>query len=161
MMTPCRTLDYSNAEDAATLVRLLDDYAQDPMGGGKPLSGSTRTTLAGVLARTGNAFSIVAEHEAVAVGLANCFVTVSTFVARPLVNVHDVYVAPQARGGGVVNALFDAIEAEARGMNACKITLEVLEGNTRAQAAYRRLGFSGYSLDEDTGCALFWERKLD
>ena len=160
MNVTCRTLDYTKADDAAMLVRLLDDYAQDPMGGGEPLSASTRTRLADVLSRTGNAFSVVAEHQGSGVALANCFTTVSTFAARAIVNVHDAYVKPEARGAGVVNELFTAIENEARALDACKITLEVLEGNARAQAVYRRLGFTGYSLDEKTGCALFWERKL-
>lgn len=159
-MISTRLLDYSDAHDARVLVQLLDAYAQDPMGGGEPLSDHTRESLATVLSTSGNAFSYVAEHGGEGVGLINCFTTVSTFAARPLVNVHDVYVAAQVRGQGVVDALFNAVEQEARARGACKITLEVLEGNARAQSAYRRLGFSGYALDDATGCALFWERKL-
>ncbi|CFP45632.1 acetyltransferase [Bordetella pertussis] len=40
------------------------------------------------------------------------------------------------------------------------MTLEVLEGNTRAQALYRRLGYAGYELAADTGRAMFWQKKL-
>ncbi len=42
----------------------------------------------------------------------------------------------------------------------CKLTLEVLEGNHIAQAAYTKFGFSGYELDPEMGRALFWEKKL-
>lgn len=160
MHTHCRLLDYNDRADAGLLLGLLDAYAQDPMGGGKPLPEATHAGLAELLASTPGAFSVVAECAGTATGLANCFTTVSTFAARRLVNVHDVYVTPSARGNGTVDTLFAAIEQEARQLNACKITLEVLEGNARAQAVYRRLGFAGYSLDDTTGSALFWQRSL-
>jgi ribosomal protein S18 acetylase RimI-like enzyme len=160
MIVSCRELDYTDARDATLLVHLLDAYARDPMGGGAPLSAHTREQLAGVLADTPNAFSIVAESGGRGLGLANCFTSVSTFAAKPIVNIHDAYVVPDARGHGVVDALFAAIETSAVALDACKVTLEVLEGNARAQAVYQRLGFSGYSLDPGTGNALFWEKKL-
>lgn len=156
----CRTLDYTDERDAGLLVELLDAYARDPMGGAEPLGDAARARLPGVLAATQGAFSLVAETEAHAVGLANCFTTVSTFAARPLINVHDVFVRPEARGTGVVDALFSRIEVHALKIGACKITLEVLEGNLRAQSVYKRLGFSGYALGESSGFALFWERRL-
>ena len=53
-----------------------------------------------------------------------------------------------------------AVEATASSLGACKVTLEVLEGNARAQAVYQRLGFDAYSLDPENGSALFWEKKL-
>ncbi len=160
MIVTCRELDYTDARDATLLIHLLDAYARDPMGGGAPLSASTREQLAEVLANTPNAFSVVAEYEGRGLGLANCFTSVSTFAAKPIVNIHDAYVVPDARGQGVVDALFTAIEMAASSLDACKITLEVLEGNARAQAVYQRLGFNGYALDPTIGNALFWEKKL-
>ena len=41
-----------------------------------------------------------------------------------------------------------------------KLTLEVLEGNSVAQSAYRAFGFEGYELDPQMGKALFWQKKL-
>lgn len=160
-----RQLDYRDTQDAHTLVQLLDDYARDPMGGGAPLPERTRQRLAGVLAETANAFSIVAEREGrgtdrEAVGLANCFTSVSTFAAEPLVNIHDLSVVASARGQGVGRGLLQAVEDQARARGACKVTLEVLEGNRLARAVYERAGFSGYSLDDGTGHALFWQKSL-
>ena len=40
------------------------------------------------------------------------------------------------------------------------LTLEVLEGNKVAQAAYRASGFAGYELDPEVGRAMFWQKKL-
>lgn len=156
----CRRLDYENADDARTLIDLLDAYARDPMGGGAPLDQGTRRRLADVLASTPNALSFVAEHGRRAVGLANCFTSVSTFAARPIVNFHDIYVDPSVRGVGVGKLLMSTVEAAAREMGACKLTLEVLEGNERARRVYAGYGFAGYALDETTGHALFWEKKL-
>lgn len=156
----CRRLDFADPEDALLLVELLDAYARDPMGGGEALSARTRSSLANVLQGTPNAFSFVAELDGRAVGLANCFSTVSTFAAKPIVNIHDIYVEAACRGAGIGRALLETVEAEARSRDACKLTLEVLTGNERAQAAYRHFGFSGYELDATTGHALFWEKKL-
>jgi hypothetical protein len=39
-------------------------------------------------------------------------------------------------------------------------SLEVLEGNKSAQAAYKASGFDGYELDPKMGKALFWQKKL-
>lgn len=160
-MVAYRLLDYREPGDAALLVQLLDGYARDPMGGAEPLASATRERLAGVLADTPGAFSIVAEaDDGTASGLANCFTTVSTFAARPLVNIHDVFVTEAARGRGIGRGLLQAVEERARALGACKITLEVLEGNAVARAAYERFGFRGYALDDATGSALFWQKTL-
>jgi ribosomal protein S18 acetylase RimI-like enzyme len=52
------------------------------------------------------------------------------------------------------------VEELAGRLGCCKLTLEVLEGNSIAQAAYRSLGFDAYQLDPSLGKALFWEKKL-
>jgi ribosomal protein S18 acetylase RimI-like enzyme len=77
-----------------------------------------------------------------------------------LLNIHDVIVAEAYRSQGLSRRLLEAVETMARGLGCCKLTLEVLEGNTIAQAAYRSVGFSGYELDPAIGKALFWEKKL-
>ncbi len=84
----------------------------------------------------------------------------STFACRPLLNLHDLGVAEKFQGRGVGKALLSALEERARDLGCCKITLEVLEGNAVAQGLYRKLGFEGYALDETTGRAMFWQKKL-
>jgi GNAT superfamily N-acetyltransferase len=152
--------DYADPRDAAELVMLLDAYARDPMGGGAPLCRETREALVPGLTATPGAFSLIARVDGEPVGLANCFTGFSTFAAQPLVNVHDMGVLPQHRGRGVGKALLQAVEAEARRRGACKITLEVLSGNARAQALYLALGYGDYQLDPEAGHALFWQKKL-
>jgi ribosomal protein S18 acetylase RimI-like enzyme len=152
---------YSDPAQAAALFRLLDLYAGDPAGGGRPLDPALAGPLSAGLAATPGAFSFLAYREGEAVGLANCFTGFSTFAARPLVNVHDIVVDPLVRGRGIGRALFRAIEAHARSIGACKVTLEVLSGNGPAKALYRSLGYGDYVLDPEKGHALFWQKVLD
>ena len=84
----------------------------------------------------------------------------STFACRPLLNLHDLGVSPRFQGQGVGKALLSALEQRGLAMGCCKITLEVLEGNAVAQGLYRKQGYEGYALDEHTGRALFWQKKL-
>jgi len=93
-------------------------------------------------------------------GLAICMEGFSTFACEPLLNLHDIVVAPAHRGRGVSKQLLAEVERIARERGCCKVTLEVLEGNTLAQSAYRRAGFEGYQLDPRMGRALFWQKKL-
>lgn len=153
-----RVADYADAADAVRVVALLDSYARDPMGGGKPLSDDVRERLVPGLAAHPGAFSLLAFAGDEALGLSNCITGFSTFAARPLVNIHDMAVLPEARGRGVGRALMLAVEARAR--DACKITLEVLSGNDTAKGLYASLGYGDYALDPQAGTALFWEKKL-
>lgn len=155
-----KRVDYLNSEDAAALVSLLNAYAEEPLGGGTPLSQQVRDSLPTELAKIPGAYSYVVYSEGKPVALLNAFTGFSTFNARPLINIHDVYVAPSVRGSGALEMLFTAVEEQARAVNCCKITLEVLEDNGRAQSAYRRLGFKGYEVGEEGGEALFWQKKL-
>ncbi|WP_288132750.1 GNAT family N-acetyltransferase [Microbulbifer sp.] len=152
--------DYRDPSDAADLVTLMDEYAQDPFGGGEPLDEVCRRELANKLAEFPGAFTVLAYREGKPVGLVNCFMGFSTFMCKPLVNIHDVVVSKSARGGGICTAMFEKVVEEARARGCCKITLEVLEKNLPAQAAYRKVGFKPYALDESFGQAEFWQRYL-
>jgi ribosomal protein S18 acetylase RimI-like enzyme len=155
-----RRVNYLDAADRSALLRLLDQYAQDPMGGGVPLAPSVQARLCDDLARQPGAVSFIAWQGQTAVGLINCFTGYSTFKAQPLLNVHDIAVAPECRGQGVGQALLAAAEAHAHLNGCCKLTLEVLSGNTVAQRSYARFGFSPYQLDPGAGGALLLQKWL-
>jgi Acetyltransferases len=84
----------------------------------------------------------------------------STFACRPLVNIHDIAVLPAYRGRGVARRMIDCVEALARRRGACKLTLEVLEGNQRAARLYAACGFTAYQLDPAMGRANFLQKWL-
>lgn len=152
--------NYHDPQHCEDIVKLLNEYACEPMGGGKPLSDFTLKHLTDSLATVPSAFSILCYADNQAVGLANCFEGFSTFRCQPLINIHDIMVSKNYRGRGVSQQLLSAIESVAQKRGCCKITLEVLEGNTVAQQAYQKFGFAQYELDPAAGKALFWEKPL-
>jgi ribosomal protein S18 acetylase RimI-like enzyme len=151
---------YTNPVHAEAIGVLLNQYAEDAMGGGESLSLDTRQQLAIELAKRPHAFSVLAFIAGEPVGLVNCFEGFSTFACRPLVNIHDVVVIASARGQGISQKMLTKVEEIARQRGCCKMTLEVLEGNEVALGAYRKLGFSDYQLDPQMGRALFWQKAL-
>lgn len=161
----CRA-DYADPLHALALLRLLDAYARDPMGGGEPLSEYAKTHLVPALAARPQAFSVLAFAQtpgigdARPVGLVNCIEGFSTFACRPLVNVHDVAVLPEYRGQRVAQQMLALVEEIARERGACKLTLEVLQGNAGAVKLYHRIGFENYHLDPAMGQAQFLQKWL-
>ncbi len=153
-------VDYQNPTQAKDLVSLLNDYAQDEMGGGEALSEYSQANLAKELAKLPYAFSLIAYVDGAPAGLANCLMGFSTFACKPLVNIHDLAVRSQFRGMGLSQTLLQAVKAEANERGCCKVTLEVLSGNKVAYNAYLKYGFKPYQLDEGTGTAQFLELKL-
>jgi GNAT superfamily N-acetyltransferase len=155
-----RIADYGCPRDADAVIRGLDAYARDPMGGGAGLSEYTKANLAGELARLPHAFTLLMERSGELLGLANCFEGFSTFACRKLVNLHDVVILEPWRGRGLSRLLLQAVADEACRRGCCKLTLEVLEGNAGARRAYERFGFKSYELLPTTGRALFLECPL-
>ncbi len=155
-----RRADYAHAPDAAAVVMLLDAYASDPAGGGEPLSDFAKVNLVSALAARPTAFSILAFDGEQPVGLVNCIEGFSTFACKPLVNVHDVAVLASHRGQRIGEQMLALAEQIARERGACKLTLEVLSGNTGARKLYERIGFADYQLDPAMGHACFMQKWL-
>lgn len=152
--------DYHDTAHAEALVWLLDAYAQDPAGGDQPLSDFAKNNLVKELAARPQAFSVLAFDGTQPVGLVNCLEGFSTFACRPLVNVHDVAVLASHRGRRVGEQMLALVEQIARRRGACKLTLEVLQGNASAIRLYERVGFAGYQLNPALGQAQFLQKWL-
>src|SRR5262245_26643777 len=148
--------DLGNPAHQAAIIDLLDMYCRDQFGDGKPLSAEARANLIPGLIEHGGARVFLAFDGGEPIGLALCFVGFSSFRARPLINIHDIAVVPQARGRGIGRQLLQAVEEYARQMGCCKVTLEVRSDNARAQRAYRSAGFK--STQPET---FFWSQPLD
>ncbi|MGB0743544.1 MAG: GNAT family N-acetyltransferase [Opitutales bacterium] len=159
-MFEIRRAELSNTVHAAAVTRLLDAYASDEMGGRSGLSDYTREHLASTLHERPQTHVLLAYQDELAVGLAICFESFSTFECRPILNIHDFFVTVEFRGQGLAQQMLGAIESMARELGCCKLSLEVLEGNRRAETVYRRFGFAGYQLDPGLGRAIFYEKKL-
>ncbi|MFK7995470.1 MAG: GNAT family N-acetyltransferase [Granulosicoccus sp.] len=158
--------DWNNPNDCQSVLALLQAYALHPMGGAEPLSDYCVQNLPQAMAATPGAFSVIAwqvdnDGKRCAVALANCFSTLSTFACKPLINIHDLYVSDAARGQGTGQAIMGFVEKEARSRGCCKVTLEVLSGNSNAISSYKQFGFIPYTMDDTNGHALFMHKKLD
>jgi len=156
----CFLADYHNPKHEQAILKLLDLYAQDPMGGGQPLSNEVKKKLVPELTKLPHAFSVLCFVADQPAGLANCFTGFSTFACKPLVNVHDLTVHPDFRSAGLSQALLQYIEDYAARTGCCKITLEVLQGNDIARRAYSKFGFEPYQLGTSHGFGQLMEKKL-
>ena len=152
--------DLSNQSHARAVVYLLNEYAKDDMGGGEELSEHVKLNLSSELAKRPGIHAVLAFVDQQPAGLAICIEGFSTFACKPLLNIHDLAVVPGFRGQGLAHKLLARVEALARELGCCKLTLEVLEGNQIAKAAYVSFGFAGYELGSASGKAEFWQKKL-
>jgi len=156
-ITPANLADRFHARAVAGI---LDAYAREPVGGGRPLPADVLARLIPGLRAQHNARVLLALVDGRPVGVAVCFIGFSTFAARPLVNIHDLAVLPEWRGRGIGRSLLDAVETCARDLGCCKITLEVREDNPRAAALYRRKGFADYTAANGPAVTFFLEKRL-
>jgi GNAT superfamily N-acetyltransferase len=139
---------------------MLDAYASDPMGDGKPLSAEARMGLIRGLRNhpTTLVFLVMARDRPV--GVAVCFKGFSTFAARPLVSISDYFIVPAFRAKGIGRRLLTVIESRAIEFGCCKLTLEVQENNHRARRVYSSAGFKQAVYTPEAGGSLFLVKPL-
>jgi ribosomal protein S18 acetylase RimI-like enzyme len=154
-----RPADLTSASDAASVLAVLDSYASDPVGGGTPLSAEVRHQLIPALRAHPTALVLLAFAGERPVGLLNGFFGLSTFNAKPLLNIHDLAVVPDMRGKGVGRLMLTESEKIARQRGCCKLTLEVQDGNSPARLLYDRFGFRDV-VYADTGITRFLAKAL-
>ena len=153
-------VDYLNEKHSKEILYLLNSYATDPMGGGKPLSPETINNLPYELSKLPHAISIIAYVDDMPAGLINCFESFSTFNCKPVINIHDVIVLNEHRGNGISQAMLKEVENVAKAKGCCKLTLEVLSSNEPAKSSYKKFGFTDYILGDCEGSALFWQKEI-
>jgi len=102
----------------------------------------------------------LAWHSATPVGIAVCFVGFSTFLARPLINIHDLAVIPVYRRHGVGRLLLEQVAAKGKALGCCKLTLEVRADNHSAQRLYEAVGFDNAASYGGAVRVLFLEKRL-
>jgi GNAT superfamily N-acetyltransferase len=152
--------DLANPDHQDAILLLLDAYARDPMGNGRPLDEAIRRNLIPGLRSHPTTLVLLAYLDRQPVGIAVCFYGFSTFAAAPLINLHDFAVLPGYREHGIGRKLLAALEAKARQTNCCKITLEVLENNHRARKVYASAGFRKVTYVDEAGAALFLAKTI-
>ncbi len=160
MKTKIVEADLANPVHANAIITILDSYAKEPVGGGKPLPDDVKARLIPELKKRDNVLILLALQGDAAIGVAVCFVGFSTFSARPLVNVHDLAVLPGFRGQGTGHLLLESLNVHAAKLDCCKITLEVREDNTGARALYKQFGYNDYNPSDKPVTTFFLEKRL-
>jgi ribosomal protein S18 acetylase RimI-like enzyme len=152
--------DLSLAAHQEAVLAMVDAYSRDAMGNGKPLDQDVRTQLIPGLRRHPTTLIFLAFDGVQPIGAAVCFIGFSSFAAKPIINIHDFVVLPTSRGKGIGRQLLEAVEAKARELGCCKLTLEVMDKNHQAIRMYQAAGFERYSLQEKAGVAIFMSKPL-
>jgi len=152
--------DLSLPAHQEAVLAMVDAYSRDAMGDGKPLDPDVRTQLIPGLMRHPTTLIFLAFDGDQPIGAAVCFIGFSTFAAKPLINIHDFVVVPTSRGKGIGRRLLEVVEAKARELGCCKLTLEVMDKNQQAVRMYQAAGFERYALQEEAGAAIFMSKPL-
>ena len=152
--------DLSCAEHQHALVAMLDAYMRDPMERGEAAPEQVKRELVPGLRAHPACYVFLAWRDGLPVGFSICFLGFSTFNARPLINIHDIFVDSAVRGIGIGRMLLERIEARAREMNCCRITLEVREDNRVARGLYRKAGFDRVAVGAERVPLDFWHKPL-
>jgi len=152
--------DLSFPAHQEAVLAMVDAYSRDAMGDGKPLDQDVRARLIPGLMRHPTTLIFLAFDNDQPIGAAVCFIGFSSFAAKPLINIHDFVVLPTSRGKGIGRRLLAAVEAKARELGRCKLTLEVMDKNYQAVRMYQAAGFERYALQAEAGAAIFMSKPL-
>ena len=134
----------ARAEDVDLVAPLFDAYRQFYA---QPSDlGLARAFIAERLTR-GESVIFLAERDGQPVGFVQLYPLFSSTAARPrrLWLLNDLYVAPEARSGGLGRALMDRARQLAEATDAVGLELATARTNARAQRLYESLG---YRIDE-------------
>ena len=147
--------DLNDPGHADAFLRLTAGYMADPMGGSEPWTQEQREKIVRDLSRNSSTLILLARFNGEFIGLCTCFFSYSTFMAKPLINVHDIFVEESYRKKGVGRQMLNKVEEIAREKDCGKITLEVRKDNLDARELYRSLGFH-----DETPSVFFWSKRL-
>ena len=147
--------DLSNKRQAEEFLRLISAYMADPMGEAPAWNDTQRSQVISALKEQPGLLVLFAKDGSEYVGVVTCFQTYSTFLAKPMLNIHDIYVDQEYRESGVGKMLIQKVEEKAKEKNCGKITLEVRKDNLSARGLYRSQGFA-----EAPHSMFFWIKYL-
>ena len=159
-----RRADFDDSRDVATVRRLVQGFADVSK---VTLSTSVQDTVAPFLGRRA-AFVLLAEDlgperdpkkpEAVAMLIAQRIL--SSFQAGERINIHDLYVIPEAQGRGIGRRMLSVCADHARALGCSDLTLEVAGDNAPARSLYRTFGFDIPEGDVPNGSVLYGKCSL-
>lgn len=147
--------DLNIAEHAEHFLRLTSAYMADEMGGTDAWNAEQKANVIREMANHPCALILFAKVDGQFAGICTCFYAYSTFLAKPLINIHDIYVQDSCRGIGAGKKLVQTLGEVAKQKNCGKITLEVRRDNLNARDLYKSQGFT-----EALHSRFFWIKYL-
>lgn len=142
-------------EHVEHFLRLTSAFMSDKMGGNITWTNEERDKVVVDMKNHPCAILLFAIVKGEFAGICTCFFAYSTFLAKPLLNIHDIYIEESLRGNGLGKKLIKAVE-DVAAINKCgKITLEVRKDNLNARDLYKSQGFT-----EAPSSKLFWVKKI-
>jgi GNAT superfamily N-acetyltransferase len=126
------------AGDAALLARMVDELL---LSLGEPQFGfdATSRLLRDGFGSAPRFEAMVAEQDGNPVGYALFWTIYDTELGAPSLFLSDLMVVEQARGRGIARDLMAEVARRTLGKHMPRLSWEVLEGNTRARAFYRKV----------------------
>lgn len=122
--------------DVPDIVRLMRELAQFEKLPGP--DGHAEARLANDLGRRFDAWVAQVGNDIVAYALA--YETYSTFAAKPVLWLEDLYVTPRVRRSGIARDLMTEVGREASRRDCARVTWAVLDWNAEAIRFYEKLG---------------------
>ena len=145
----------AGVEDAAAIARLLHDFNTEYEEQTPPVPELTR-----------HAERMLREDEMTVLlagdgpdGLALLRFRPSVWTEQQEAYLQELYVVPDLRGGGIGEALMQAVLATCRAHNAAWIELNTGEADVAARSLYRKLGFTNEE-GPDGAAMLYYEREI-
>lgn len=135
----------ARASDAAVLLDLVDALA-DYEKLARPDAAARERLIHDAFGPAPRVSVLIAEAGGGAVGYALYFETYSSFLARSMLYLEDLFVIPARRGEGHGLRLLRAVAGEATARGCARLEWAVLRWNTTAIAFYDRIG--GRPMDE-------------
>ena len=148
--------DFENPDHLRCLALMVNLYMADPMGGDRQLSKIEQLRLVDGLANHPTAIVLLQLVDCQVVGYAVGFVNFSTFLAKPMLNIHDFFVMSEYRGLGLGTQLMTQLLHIAQEKKCKKVTLEVRADNLVAQHIYQNHGFGSCEPE-----MLFWTKCIN
>lgn len=143
----------ATAADAATIARLLHDFNLEfstPSPGARVLEPRVRELLSG-----SETFAVLAREPAA--GIALVTLRPNVWYAGPVALLDEMYVRPDARGGGLGGLILARMIDEARSRGVDLVEINVDEGDRDALRFYERHGFT--SIEPTTGERAWYVRR--
>ena len=128
-------------DDLDAIAPMFDLYRQFYL---QPADAAGARAFIGERLRRGDSVLLLARSDGREAGFIQLFPSFSSVAAARIWILNDLYVAPDARRGGVASALLQAAADFACKDGALRLELETDPGNHGAQALYRRHGWAPY-----------------